>query len=97
MPDNFTPTERITTKEAAELIGYNVVIPRWLARIGRVEGRKFGGDWLLSRESVLALIEEVKRSVSIGKSTSNRQGMDAMGDNFTPTERITIRETRQRG
>jgi len=61
MPDDFNPTEWITTKEAAELTGYSPVTLRQFVREGRINGRKRGRDWFLDRKSVLAYVEEMKR------------------------------------
>lgn len=44
----------LTTKGAAELSGYSVKYLRRLARQGRIEARKIGRDWLVSRDSLLA-------------------------------------------
>jgi excisionase family DNA binding protein len=51
MTEDFNPTEWITTKEAAELTGYHAVHIRRLLREGTIEGRKFGRDWMIDRES----------------------------------------------
>lgn len=45
--------EWVTTREAAELTGYDPAYIRVLAKQGKVEGFKAGRDWLVSRESVL--------------------------------------------
>jgi excisionase family DNA binding protein len=60
MPDNFTPTNWITTAEAAELTGYKLSHLRYLVREGLVKGQKFGRDWMIHRESVLAYSEKMK-------------------------------------
>ena len=59
--EDFNPTEWITTKEAAELIEYDVSHVRRLVRDGLVKGIKRGRDWFLSKADVLAYAEEMKR------------------------------------
>ncbi|MDW8069093.1 MAG: helix-turn-helix domain-containing protein [Anaerolineae bacterium] len=61
MPDPFSPTEWITTKEAAELTGYHPVHIRRLVKEGIVKGFRRGRDWWVARESVKAYAEEMKR------------------------------------
>jgi excisionase family DNA binding protein len=51
----------LTTEQAGELTGYNVKYLRWLAGQGRVEARKVGRDWLISREDLLAYKREMER------------------------------------
>jgi excisionase family DNA binding protein len=60
VPEDFNPTEWITTKEAAELTGYHTVHVRRLLREGRVEGKKFGRDWMISRESIQEYKDQMK-------------------------------------
>lgn len=61
MTDAFNPSEWITTKEAAELTGYDPAHIRLLVRNNKVDGRKFSNVWMISRESVLAYVEKMKR------------------------------------
>ena len=51
----------MTTREAAELTGYDPAYIRVLAKQGKVEGFKAGRDWLVSRESVLAYKAQMDR------------------------------------
>lgn len=57
----FNPAERITTKEAAGLTDYDPTHIRWLIREGRVEGKKFGRDWMVDKESLLDYAERMKK------------------------------------
>jgi len=62
MPDDFNPTEWITTKEAAELTGYTSAYFRQLIQRGRLhQVQKRGRDWFLSKKEVLAYAKEMKR------------------------------------
>lgn len=61
MPESFSPTEWMTTKEAAELTGYSSIHLRQLAQRGRVKSLKKGRDWLLHREALMAYVDEMKR------------------------------------
>ena len=45
--------ELITTREAAENLGYTIQHTRLLIRRGEIEATKFGRDWLVVRESVV--------------------------------------------
>ncbi|MFZ5915541.1 MAG: helix-turn-helix domain-containing protein [Chloroflexota bacterium] len=53
MTEHFDSTEWITTAEAAELTGYDPAHVRWLIRKGRVNGKKFGRDWMIDRGGLL--------------------------------------------
>jgi len=59
MPDDFNPTEWITTKEAAELTGYSVDYLRRIMRKGRVEARKWVNTWMINKASLLAYKREM--------------------------------------
>lgn len=61
MPNDFTPTNWITTAEAAELTGYDPTHIRRLVRTGRIHGKKFGRDWMIDRESIVVHAEEMER------------------------------------
>lgn len=52
--------EFMTTKEAAEILGFHVrSIPKML-RDNILEGERFGRDWLVSRKSVQEYLEKTK-------------------------------------
>lgn len=51
-------SEWITTEEAAELTGYRVEWIRWLARMGKIDKKKFGHAVMIGRESLLEYKEE---------------------------------------
>jgi excisionase family DNA binding protein len=57
---DFNPSEWLTTKEAAELSGYDASYVRLLVRRGKVEGRKFGKAWMVNRQSVCEYAEKMK-------------------------------------
>ena len=61
MPDDFNPTEWITTKEAAELTGYNLEYIRQMIRRGVIRAEKKGHDWWVDKASVKAYADEMKR------------------------------------
>ena len=44
--------EYLTTKDAADTLGYTVQHTRLLIRQGKLEATKLGRDWLVVRESV---------------------------------------------
>ena len=48
----MTFLEHLTTKDAAELLGYTVQHVRRLIREGRLQGRRLGRDWIVDKESV---------------------------------------------
>ena len=60
MVEESNPTEWVTTIEAAELTGYHAVHIRRLVKDGYVRGRKFGRDWMLDKESVLAYAQKME-------------------------------------
>jgi len=60
MPDDFNPTEWITTQEAAELTGYHVKYMRRLVKEGKIAGAKRGRDWWIDKQSVLAYMREME-------------------------------------
>ena len=45
--------ELMTTREAAENLGYTIQHTRLLIRQGKIEASKVGRDWLVVRESVV--------------------------------------------
>jgi excisionase family DNA binding protein len=53
--------EWITTKEAADLIGVTDAHVRYLLGKGRIQGKKFAGVWMVSRQAVVAYKNKVKR------------------------------------
>lgn len=61
MTEQPSPTEWITTQEAAELTGYHVNYIRRLVKWNRIRGAKRGRDWWIDKASVLAYLEEMKR------------------------------------
>jgi len=61
MADGFNPTEWITTKEAAELTGYNQEYIRQMIRDGRIVAEKKGRDWWVDRASIEDYAEEMKQ------------------------------------
>ena len=52
----------ITTREAAELSGYNADHLRELIRDGKIEARKFGIVWQISKQSLLDYLEAASQS-----------------------------------
>lgn len=60
MPDDFNPTEWVTTTEAAELTGYTPANFRKAIKRGRLPGQKIGRDWLLRRDDVLTYVERMQ-------------------------------------
>lgn len=53
-------TGLITLKETADLLNCTVEWARQLAKREKIEGQKFGRDWLVTRSSVLAYKESRK-------------------------------------
>ncbi len=58
MPEDFE--KWITTAEAGELSGYNVYHVRRLAVQGKIEAKKQGRDWFLSKSSLLEYVERMQ-------------------------------------
>ena len=52
----------ITTKQAAELSGYNAEYIRDLIRKGKIRSQKWGRDWQISRASLLAYMRAADTS-----------------------------------
>jgi excisionase family DNA binding protein len=61
MTDDFNPTEWITTKEAAELTGYQVKYMRHLVREGKIEDAKRGRDWWIDKPGVEGYLRKTKQ------------------------------------
>jgi len=72
MSEDFSPSDWITTKEAAELTGYSSVTFRQFAREGRIKARKWGRDWFLHKESVLNYVNEME-NLGTAKHDPTRQ------------------------
>lgn len=51
-------SELLSSKEAAALLGYTVQHVRRLVRENRLQGRKVGRDWVITRESVRRFIAD---------------------------------------
>ena len=58
---DFSPTEWITTREAAEATGYTADYFRKAVKRNLLRGQKCGRDWFLSKAEVLAYAEKMKR------------------------------------
>jgi excisionase family DNA binding protein len=61
MPDDFNPTEWITTAEAAQLTGYNARYLRQLVNEGKIRSVKRGGIFWLDRSSAAAYADRMKQ------------------------------------
>ena len=59
--NNLNLSDWITTKQAAELTGYEPAHIRYLAQKESIQARKFGKAWMINRHSVQAYAEEMKR------------------------------------
>jgi len=57
MPDDW-----LTVAQAAELSGYHPIYLTELVRAGKIDGRKFGPVWQVSKSALLAYIREAKKS-----------------------------------
>lgn len=53
--------EWLTTKQAAELIGYNAEYIRKLAQSGKIQAQKLGRDWVIQRADLLAYARSVEK------------------------------------
>ena len=61
MPDDCNPVQWITTQQAAALTGYDLTHIRRLVRENHIKGKKFGRDWMVSKESIQAYAEKMKK------------------------------------
>jgi excisionase family DNA binding protein len=61
MPDDFNPTEWITTQEAADLTGYNLGYVRQIIWRGIIVAEKKGRDWWVDKASVGAYADAMKQ------------------------------------
>lgn len=52
----------LTAREAAELSGYHLESIRRLIRDGKIKAQKFTFVWMVDRSSLLAYVEDSKRS-----------------------------------
>lgn len=66
----------LSVREAAELLGYSVQHTRHLARHGTVAATKIGRDWLIQRESVVAMLQ---RRATIPLIPRTRRGRPRRG------------------
>ena len=60
MANDISPTELITTAEAAKLTGYRRAHIRYLLKEGHITGKKFGRDWMIDPVSVRAYIRKME-------------------------------------
>jgi excisionase family DNA binding protein len=64
--------EWLTTKQAAEMIGYNAEYIRKLAQSGRIPAQKLGRDWVIQRADLLAHVRSVgKKGHKRGPKTAS--------------------------
>jgi excisionase family DNA binding protein len=63
----------ITTNEAAELAGYHPDHVRRLILAGKLEARRFGPVWAVSRTSVLAYLRQMEE---LGERRGPKTGED---------------------
>lgn len=55
-------TDWITVNQAATLSGFHREYLRDLLRHGKIEGKKFGSAWMVSKASLTAYMQEAKDS-----------------------------------
>ncbi len=53
--------EWLTTKQAAEITGYNAEYIRKLAQSSRIPAQKLGRDWVIQRADLLAYVRGVEK------------------------------------
>ena len=58
---NKTTDEWITTTDAKTLTGYNAEHIRRLVRAGKIKAKKWGKEWMIERNSLLAYVESEGR------------------------------------
>ena len=75
---DFDPIEWITTKEAAELTGYDTSRFRQLAKRGVIRATKRGRDWFLCKAEVLAYHEKMQR-LGADKHNPWREDLEKQG------------------
>jgi excisionase family DNA binding protein len=63
----------LTTTEAAARLGVSPTRVRKMLQDGIIRGRRFGRDWLVEKESVLARIAERKKKKEAGSSPEPQQ------------------------
>ena len=56
-----TAEEWITTTDARTLTGYNAEHIRRLVRAGKIKAKKWGKEWMVERNSLLAYVESEGR------------------------------------
>ena len=61
----------LTTAEAVALSGYNLGHLRRLLREGKIEGRKFGTIWQVSRKSLLIYTQKALKSADKRRGSKN--------------------------
>ena len=66
----------ITTTEGATLTGYSAFYVRQLARTGRIEARKLGRDWLVSKASLLAFKSQMDALGADKHNPRRQEGRD---------------------
>jgi excisionase family DNA binding protein len=63
----------LTTTEAAARLGVSPTRVRKMLQDGIIRGRRFGRDWLVEKDSVLARIAERKKKKEAGSSPEPQQ------------------------
>ena len=57
----------VTAEQAADISGYDEDYVRSLARQGKIQGQKFGKQWMISRNSLETYIKQQKAKKEEGK------------------------------
>jgi len=70
-----TSTEWLTTSESADMSGYHPEYIRELLRDGKIEGRKFGIAWQVSRQSLFADIDTIEEEGE-GREVARSSALD---------------------
>jgi excisionase family DNA binding protein len=66
---NKTVDDWITTAEAKSVTGYNAEHIRRLVRAGKVKAKKWGKEWMVEKNSLLAYIESEGRGPRIASKS----------------------------
>ena len=76
--------EFISSKDAAEDLGYTIQHTRLLIREGKLDARKFGRDWMVVRESVARY--RVSRDMQVEEQIYVDESIDFSSESLQPYE-----------
>lgn len=86
----------MSTKEAAELLGYTMQHTRFLIREGTLPGLKFGRDWIIERASVARYLGDIHTEENTSQAPAASNTSACYLPEVTPLQAVNVAQVPQR-